>query len=502
MERVTHKCSNPDCRVPTAAAKQGDGVTRIGEAAHICAASPGGPRFDSTMTTKQRVSIDNAIWLCANCSKHIDKDPSRYPVETLKYWKTHAEETARRELGKRPPREEDAKDLLTSVLSGDPKRFVPNAISNAHQATSLALQSLDPRFLVESSYHKEKTKFRIQPKENVSFLLNVDMRQDSDFLEKHRRLVEEGQDLEVRSDAIYVSGSRLLEEIFSEPGVLKIYPDRIPAIQKLWVVCPDTDEHEQFDDLVGFVSAGVKKYRFEGEACEGIFSFNYGKSLSGEPSGAKVNLSLDLSQWEGVDVRALPFFTKIISFFNKLADGWLLFSSLEIKGLEANKSEGVSLRGSEYILQEVNFLKYTERCRILAENIGCSLVFRNNVEFSAGEHMLLAEVVETLKGHRNFGEENLTSPASASVVAGPDASNIRDIAAIKEPANIQMVSEETERLNLFGAEVTLPRKVVRLNGVLPDLEKSPDDLVEGDTVKVTWVPQPGFRVITEYDFDS
>lgn len=37
--RVAHRCSNPDCRVPTSAPSSNDKVNSIGIAAHICAAS-------------------------------------------------------------------------------------------------------------------------------------------------------------------------------------------------------------------------------------------------------------------------------------------------------------------------------------------------------------------------------------------------------------------------------------------------------------------------------
>ena len=85
--RVAHRCSNPDCRVPTSAPSDKNMVTSIGIAAHICAASPGGPRFNSSMSPEERKSINNAIWLCSNCSIDIDRDIVRYSVEILNEWK-------------------------------------------------------------------------------------------------------------------------------------------------------------------------------------------------------------------------------------------------------------------------------------------------------------------------------------------------------------------------------------------------------------------------------
>lgn len=92
-KRVNYLCSNPDCRQPTtgpSAAKQ-DAVTNVGMAAHITAASPGGARYDSSLTSSERKGIGNGIWCCQNHGKMIDDDESSYSVELLQKWKHDAE---------------------------------------------------------------------------------------------------------------------------------------------------------------------------------------------------------------------------------------------------------------------------------------------------------------------------------------------------------------------------------------------------------------------------
>lgn len=57
-------CSNPDCRQSTVGAYETDTKsTSIGIAAHITAASEGGPRYSSELSVDQRSDIKNAIWL-------------------------------------------------------------------------------------------------------------------------------------------------------------------------------------------------------------------------------------------------------------------------------------------------------------------------------------------------------------------------------------------------------------------------------------------------------
>jgi hypothetical protein len=80
------------CNTLTASLSQGDSNRGIwtGEAAHITAASPGGARYDATLSKEQRSHADNGIWLCLSCHTTVDADPAMYPVEMLRQWKAAA----------------------------------------------------------------------------------------------------------------------------------------------------------------------------------------------------------------------------------------------------------------------------------------------------------------------------------------------------------------------------------------------------------------------------
>jgi hypothetical protein len=94
--RVANRCSNPACR----AATSGPGLepntfSNVGVAAHITAASRGGARYDASLSTEERSSAANGIWLCQTCAHLVDTDELGYPVELLERWKTEAEDLAR-----------------------------------------------------------------------------------------------------------------------------------------------------------------------------------------------------------------------------------------------------------------------------------------------------------------------------------------------------------------------------------------------------------------------
>lgn len=98
-KRVNFRCSNPACNSPTAGPhSEPDKSISIGVAAHIAAASPGGPRYDEAMTPEDRASADNGIWLCQNCAKLIDSDARSYSRHKLTSWKVRAELRALRDI--------------------------------------------------------------------------------------------------------------------------------------------------------------------------------------------------------------------------------------------------------------------------------------------------------------------------------------------------------------------------------------------------------------------
>lgn len=93
--RVGLRCSNPSCqRLTSGPAANPARAINIGVAAHITAASPGGPRYDPTKTQEQRSSIDNAIWLCAACAALVDRDTARFSETILREWRSRAETAA------------------------------------------------------------------------------------------------------------------------------------------------------------------------------------------------------------------------------------------------------------------------------------------------------------------------------------------------------------------------------------------------------------------------
>ena len=98
-KRAGWLCSDPECRRPTVGAtSDGNGEIMLGEASHVCAAAPGGPRYDPGMSEAERRSAKNGIWMCKLHGKSVDSHDPKFTVELLRDWKTQAEEQSHRSV--------------------------------------------------------------------------------------------------------------------------------------------------------------------------------------------------------------------------------------------------------------------------------------------------------------------------------------------------------------------------------------------------------------------
>lgn len=110
-------CSNPTCRRLThAATSDGAGEINIGQASHICAAAPGGPRYDAQMTPDVRAAADNGIWLCDVHGRAVDAKDSKFTVEELHRWKRQTNEDSWRSVMNNVPYGPDMQALTPDDL--------------------------------------------------------------------------------------------------------------------------------------------------------------------------------------------------------------------------------------------------------------------------------------------------------------------------------------------------------------------------------------------------
>lgn len=100
IARSGNRCAYPNCGIELVIPAQDpeDRPKAVGKVAHIAAASPGGPRYDRTMTEAQRGSADNLIYLCGSHHDAIDAQVSGHSREFLIAAKADHEQTVARAM--------------------------------------------------------------------------------------------------------------------------------------------------------------------------------------------------------------------------------------------------------------------------------------------------------------------------------------------------------------------------------------------------------------------
>ncbi|MSM38685.1 MAG: hypothetical protein GJT30_03555 [Geobacter sp.] len=497
--RVAGRCSNPACRVPTTGpTSDPQKVNNIGVAAHICAAAPGGPRYNTSMTSEQRKDIENGIWLCSSCSTDIDRDPVLYKEDVLHQWKAETERLAREEMGKKLPDKNDAINTVAAALTGLPTSFIPNAIENVCVASSRALENLDPRFQVKASYEKGHTAFSIYAKENVKGNLVINSEFGQEFTDKYKDLIAHGKTLEIDSRAIKITGSKLLEEIFTEAkkGVFQIIPSlRKPASQKLWLVSNDKSDIFILDDLVGEITLGEDSFSFKGYAFNRLLEFSF-THLHSDINLKDLNFSIivDFNCWNGQQVSSMQYFDKIYKFFELLiVQEWQLLTKFEIEGREI--FTGKSPNFGDGLRNLYVTFRYIYLAKEVLKYMGIELQFNSNFEYSEEVHDLLWEIYKVATGQNVYSVDDINDNPRCVLIADEQLTNISYLSNVTEAVPIKIEQHITREIDIFGQKIAMPPLIHTFTKVKPRLIGDISSIMPNQEVPIEWVPEKDCQYI-------
>lgn len=463
-DRVAHRCSNPSCRVATSAPQDEEGVTNVGKAAHICAASPGGARFDAGMTSNERKAFSNGIWLCANHADEIDRDFNTYTVELLKAWKKQAEATAKAELGKPQPSAQDAPDLLAMTLTGLPKSFLPTAIQNAHTATAQVLSQTDPRFDVITRYDPQHgTVFQVNAKENVQLAMTVRGKDAPVASTDFDALFEHGQSLELDMTNVAIQGSPLFDAIVDMTkgagGKMQIFRPPTHVIQKIILTDPDTFETLVLDDMPGEIVWGSKSFCLKGESMAGMLKLVAEVDDGGAVSNVNFNISVE--SWQSRPVNQLPWFSKIAQFAEAALNGWKVSLIVELDG-ERLYVMSINLR-PEGFKRLTTLTTYLQWARRLTEFLGISLHFDLTSGLTDEDYVELKDSVDAIEGFYKPLESIKFPIRSATRMGEDEASQFQN----QRYRFKEFDAMEQKGINVFGQAVSLPPVHIMIrNGLL------------------------------------
>ena len=197
-------------------------------------------------------------------------------------------------------------------------------------------------------------------------------------------------------------------------------------------------------------------------------------------------------------MKHLPYLDKLLSLFTKMAQGWKVFTSLEINGTKFLCSAGMKVDKWDYILETSSLLHYANRCKIISESLRHEIKYTSNVSYTAEEHMYIANIVEALEGKLVYNASDITSNITCELIVDDECKNVKLLTEATETPAIRMVQESGEKIEMFGIAVKLPEKTIYFEDVLPKIYGEIDKLKSGDLVKVEWIPQKNFKYSVSY----
>ncbi|WP_171965866.1 hypothetical protein [Cronobacter sakazakii] len=491
--RAGNKCSNPHCRVVTNGPDSSFGIINIGVAAHICAAAPNGPRYDMNMTVEERKSYGNGIWLCTSCSTKIDRDISFYTIDLLNEWKRLAEAEAHLAIGSKIYNEEYSSDMLAMALSGYPKKFIVDTIRNTHKATSKALEKLDDRFIVDSSYDNGITRFNLNAVEPVS--LKVNFKRSKKYTVGYQRLLRQGEPFEINPTDIKTSGSLLIDEILQQPnGKLILQAQSVNAVLKLRLNNKESMLVDSVDDINGELRYGTEALSFKGGCFNGLLNINAIFPHGG--NSCKFNMNIDFEIWAEQEVLKLPYFKKIKSTYDKIVLGWAIDFKIEIEGVEV-LSGNCDKASNNFYKRLCTLLSYTDSSRELSLLLNKAIPFDSSITFTADEHRDLRRAVRLLKADNTKDISHFNSlPEFKLLVSDENIDLIKS--GMDKKGDFAIESECIHNFMVFKQEIKTHIIREEFLNVTYCLDKDVDRVNIGDTIKVKLMPKEDFMYIEKY----
>ncbi len=206
------QCSNPNCRQPTSGPSTNPNkAINVGVAAHITAASPRGPRYDKSLSPKERQSPDNGIWCCQTCSKLVDNDPDRYSVDLLRRWKSLSEEAARTAI------ESPANEPTTQFSDRDLIQFYAQCLDRPAFQDQFVQEGSMPAFdkaiedtitAINTGCHRSRDGHTLSQAKGKVYLQNPYWRQQMDTIVELLRAIRSRYELGTKLGLIWSDGDR------------------------------------------------------------------------------------------------------------------------------------------------------------------------------------------------------------------------------------------------------------------------------------------------------
>lgn len=505
-DRVANLCSNPECRKNTVAANLEtiDNRTVIGEAAHICAASSGGPRFNDEMIAKDIKSFKNGIWLCSICHNIIDREPKTYPVEMLIGWKVSAEEYTSKNLGTKYKTDKDIKESQQSLLSIMPLSSINNALSNVHGSVVQTLGVLDDRLKLSTKFDNEATVYNVEPKDD-SYVPTISIKDFSNEtnIRKYKDLILHGLDCEIDGDIDFSSDSNLINKLLNDTGI-DFKKSSIKRINKvdayLKIPYQDLDINKTVIKINGYLTHGLKTVSFIG-GLENYFNIKFVvMAISDElidDTVQNVNMSFCFDDWNGKNIRSLEKLEDLHTLINEICDNENasigLFTSETHTFLAKAKINNTS--DNDDIKQIKWLLDYIYKSYKICDYLNYEVFICLDSVILEKDYEQILEVYDTLFENKVHLKKDIKSNPTLQL-SGVSVDEVKML--VDNPSlELEYTSHDEEYLRVFKNTFKLPNRKMRFSNFSAEANR----IAHTDSFIIELIPNDNSETRIEFSID-
>lgn len=461
--RVGARCSNPDCRAPTTGPlTDPKKVCSLGQAAHIHAASSGGPRGKPEMTPEERKDISNGVWLCLPCARKIDLDESLYTADLLRSWKRAAENQAQLEISRPIDLQE-----LQLARAGIPRNMSSMSVANAVEQMRQDIISKDSRFDPEIRFDGTSTHITMNVTESISCTIEVSSAARLDFDVKLQALLEHGESLEMDASLLKMRGSPVFED-FSDDAIFILEPaNSKKAIFKVRFIDPDGSDVLSVDDIFGTVILGTKSFKFSGEIFDGLCSVHVRKGIdkSLEIGAVEeiVEFSFDYSRWLNKELKNLPYFEKAFALARALSSNCSSKWEMEVEGEVALRMHQRCALENRSVMSHYYIFPYIDSVRKICSAIGLHVKFiQTNISSAeAREAYKAAIILSTSFDKVTCGSQSYM--ADVMPQTPQQVKLINDLIASEKPHAVKIENAFPVPIRIFNTQIQIEPVILFLS---------------------------------------
>lgn len=252
----------------------------------------------------------------------------------------------------------------------------PSSIPAAINYEKKRLENIDPRFDVIISHDDGKTNYAFQAKEPVNFTFHF--KKPDQVINKFIDFYDRGLPFSFdTTDILKVEGSDLLKEAFEKtlPGKFTI-ERKYESTMIISTLNNLNQETSLLYEVKGIMSGGTKEIRFEGGINETPFRMNMVLRLTNWTIAKPAHFEIEFKEytdWQGRPILLLPFFDRLLSFFNAIKDGNSIKITCEIKGIRVleGKTGPFHYESMNYIFEYLNLI---QKARLIASGLNIDLI--------------------------------------------------------------------------------------------------------------------------------